>query len=107
MFLVERDCMTAQEQQIQAEIEKLTSVEPGATQDTRKALARISELASMGLPEAASIAAELLEQIRGTADLAGDLSAGQGNPDQWLKEGLIRLQDAVRRETSAGQAVAG
>ena len=99
--------MTAQEQQIQAEIEKLTSVEPGAAQDTRTALARISELASMGLPEAASIAAELLEQIRGTADRAGDQSAGQGNPDQWLKEGLIRLQDAVRRETSAGQAVAG
>ena len=107
MVLVERDCMTAQEQQIQAEIERLTSVEPGAApgawHDIETALGRINDLVSMALPQAAPVAGELLEQFRGTANQASVRTAA--NSDQWLKEGLIRLQEAVREEMSRhGQA---
>ncbi len=92
MFLVGRDCMTAQEHQIQADIDQLTRIresgEPGVAPDTETILARIGEMASSAYPQAASVAAELLEQFRGDG----------GETDSLLKSGLLRLQEAIRHE---------
>jgi two-component system chemotaxis sensor kinase CheA len=80
--------MTAQERQIQAEIDSLVAADSWVS-GAEQALARIVQL-SASLPETASLAGTLLEQIRdaeGTADL-----------DSSLRAGLLRLQEAVRRE---------
>ena len=94
--------MTAQEQQIQTEIDRLTGVsssaEPGVAQDIRTSLVRISEMATPSHPLAATVAAELLRRIG--AD-------GEETCDRTLKEGLVRLQDAVRREAAPASVAQG
>jgi two-component system chemotaxis sensor kinase CheA len=93
--------MTAQEQQIQSEIARLAeapaSAESGAAPNIEMAiettLARIAELASGTHPQAASVATELLGQIRASA------GSGEAATDPLLKSGLIRLQEVFRQET--------
>ena len=97
--------MTAQEDRILTEIERLNSLcpslEPGAAReaasDIEIALTNIGELASSSHPEAASVATELLEQFRG--------SRGE-NSDSILKAGLVRLQESMRGGSEAEQCPA-
>lgn len=91
--------MTAQEQ-IQAEIERLRSVESGATPDIETVLARINELAFNAFPEAASVTAELLDQIRRVPKQNVGHAFGGPDGDPWLSTGLLRLQEAVRRDAA-------
>src|ERR1035438_3697132 len=105
MFLVRRDCMTAQEDQILTEIERLTKIFPltgpgaarEAADDIETALTRIGQLASSSHPEAASVAAELLDQFRG--------SQGKNN-DPVLKAGFVRLQESMRVGSETGEGPA-
>src|SRR5947209_4775238 len=85
MDLLERDCMTAQEQEIHAQIEKLLVAEPGRVPEIAIGLRHIHDLTSAGNPRAAAIAGDLLAQLVGTDALT---------EDQWL-DNLIRLQAAV------------
>jgi two-component system chemotaxis sensor kinase CheA len=86
--------MTAQEQLIQVEIEKLAGIpvagEPGAWPDAEVVLTRICELAAGEFPQAATVAMELLEERRARGGCSGDL----------LKNDLLRLQESVRRDSS-------
>jgi len=91
--------MTAQEQNIQTELERLVEVSaspPLAAPRDRdreivQTLVRVSELATVAHPGAASVAGELLEQIRqdGRVD------------DEQLRRSLLWLQNAFRQETRA------
>lgn len=81
--------MTAQEEQIQNEIESLIAADPSAAPGFEQALARIIEL-SDGLPETVSMARGLMEQLRA--------AEGRAEQDSNLKAGLLCLQEAIRRE---------
>src|SRR5689334_1584259 len=92
MFLVGPDCMTSQEQQIKAEIERLAEITSppatGASPEIGTALNRISELAAHSFPQSASVAAQLWQRI------------GQDGAqcDQVLRDGLLLLEEAFGAE---------
>ena len=80
--------MTAQEEQIQSDIERLAAAENCAAPAIEEALARIVQSPAK-LPETIAIAAGLLTQIRGPAP---------PSDDSWVKTALLELEQAFRRE---------
>jgi two-component system chemotaxis response regulator CheB len=88
--------MTADEKQLQAEIERLSGVpdtDRGAAPGIEATLGRIAEWAGSTCPMAATAALDLLVQIR----------AG-GETDQSLEAGLLHLQQALRQSFDLPQS---
>jgi two-component system chemotaxis sensor kinase CheA len=88
--------MTAEEQQIQNEIQRLTELqtsrEPGSARDIETSLVNVGKLISRTNAQPASVTDELLNEIR--------QEGREDDPalDQVLKDGLVRLQEAISQE---------